>query len=116
MHAPTMQHEWHRRQAQRSVIALLGLLAVFSHAPAAVVLGAADGVPRAAIARSINVAPAEQRVEPSSRQQAPVRYWSVVRAVADSSARLTLALHAEARPTVPPARLFLSRFCRPPTV
>ena len=48
MHAPTMQHEWHRRQAQRSVIALLGLLAVFSHAPAAVVLGAADGVPRAA--------------------------------------------------------------------
>lgn len=115
MHAPTMQHEWHRRQAQRSVIALLGLLAVFSHAPAAVVLGSAGAVPGAAIVRTIDAAPAGQRAERTVAQHAPTRYWSALRAVADGSARLRLALHAEARPTVPECRRFLSRFLRPPT-
>ncbi|MBI5832791.1 MAG: hypothetical protein HZB16_10855 [Armatimonadetes bacterium] len=116
MHAPTMQHEWHRRQAQRSVIALLGLLAVFSHAPAAVVLGSASGLPGASIVRTIDAAPAAKRAEAVTAQPAPTRYWSVVRAAADGSARLTLALHAEARPTVPESRRFLSRFWRPPTI
>lgn len=117
MQMPVMQAEWQRRQTQRSVWALLGLLALLTHAPAAL-----DRLPlgQAPCPEISSVRATDQHAEPGSQRSGgrvcvTARYWRAVGAAASTTARLRLSLHAAARPTVDSHDLYLRRFLRPPT-
>ena len=118
MRRPVMQQEWQRRQTQRPVWALLGLLALVSTAGADIpltALAAGIQVETAAVAEPgiQALAKAPQR---STRSRSSARYWQHLAPVHNNCSRVRLALHAESRPTVSSRAAYLRRFIRPPTV
>lgn len=113
MHTPTLQHEWHRRQTQRGVIVLLGLLTVLAPAPAAALVEAV-GVAPTAVVRTTE--PADRSAEPTTAERAAPRsrYWQTLAGAADGAVRLRLQQQAGDRPARLDIAAFLARFLRPP--
>jgi len=114
MQHPVMQEEWQRRQSQRSVWMLLGLLAVVSTAgplPAATVLAppaaslaASQGEPQVVVASSSRAARSVSQL-----------YWRHVAPAHDQQARVRLDCQAAPCPQTVSLTRFLRRFVRPPT-
>jgi hypothetical protein len=117
MRGPVMQQEWQRRQTQRSVWALVGLLALLAPASTTVAGGLPASPPRlgAVAATETCDACAVRTGTPPGRAAARSRYWRELAAQADGRARVRLERHAVARPTVDSRDLYLRRCLRPPT-
>ena len=112
-----MHQEWQRRQTQRSVWALLGLLTLVSAAGAqlpAVVPPAGVRVASVQPGAVCEAAPGGHATG-TVRARTANRYWRHLAGVADTKARLCLVLYAELRPVVSTRDVYLRRFLRPPT-
>lgn len=117
MRVPVMQQEWQRRQSQRSVWVLLGLLAVVSagaaEAPAVALWLPA---PEAVVQTVEPAAPtATERQRRAVRTASSARYWRHLAPVEDELARQRLTAHAAPRPVSSSLDCYLRRFLRPPT-
>ncbi|MCC7495641.1 MAG: hypothetical protein IT204_25040 [Fimbriimonadaceae bacterium] len=115
MRCPVMQQEWQRRQTQRSLMALLGLLALVTTASGEVLW-----VPVApTVATSSSLSAGQQLVEPIARptvaRRSSARYWRQLAPAADTQARLRLTQHRDAAPRQSADLAWLARFRRPPT-
>lgn len=114
MHQPVMQQEWQRRQSQRSVWMLLGLLAVVSATaplPAATVIE-----PPAPLLTSSRDEPLLLvETSPTTSRAVSQQYWRHVAPAHDQQARLTLGCQAAPCRQAVSLTRFLRRFVRPPT-
>ena len=109
-----VHEEWRRRQAQRSVLLLLGLLAVVAAAGQPVVAPVAAGAVATAMAPQLRE-PADQAAQDTRPHEPSLRYWAQVADTAAGSVRLRLQIHRSARPVVTGQAHYLRCFCRPPT-
>jgi hypothetical protein len=116
MRAPVMHEEWQRRQTQRSVWALLGLLAVLTHVPVPAPAGAIALPPRADVAPLAGRADAVSapRAAETSSSRTPTRYWRALAAADAGAARVDLSSHP-AHAVNDPRDFWLRRLRRPPT-
>lgn len=117
MLVPVMQQEWQRRQMQRSVWALLGVLAVVA-AGAAPTPATAPPEDCRTIAAMAAPAVGEVGTQPrasSVRANSSPRYWRQLEPLTDAGVRLRLTLHAVERPAWPARLRYLRQFLRPPT-
>jgi len=112
-----MHQEWQRRQTQRSVWALLGLLALVSAGGAAVpALAPVLGVRVESVqAGTVCEAADTELARSAGRARTTARYWRHLAGAADTRARLQLCLHAEPRPVASGRDVYLRRFLRGPT-
>jgi len=114
MQHPVMQEEWQRRQSQRSVWMLLGLLAVVSATgplPAVTLVEP----PAATLAAHRNEPQALVEQQPTSSHAVSRLYWRHLAPAHDQQARTLLECQpAPCRQTASRHR-FLRRFVRPPT-
>lgn len=113
MQCPVMQAEWQRRQRQRSVWMLLGLLAMVS-ATTPVAATAQPVLPIHCAERPQPVELDALQTPSDSRQAVSHRYWRQVAPVDDQQAQLASRGHTG--PGLPSAaiRRFCCRFVRPP--
>lgn len=115
MHIPVMQQEWQRRQSQRSVWALLGLLAIVAGTNQMPVTAPLFH-PTVQMVSGETVAAAESP-QPATRVRSgsSARYWQHLAPRDNTAIRLRLELHATSRPAASSRALYLRRFLRPPT-
>lgn len=117
MRRPVWQQEWQRRQHQRSVLALLGLLAIVSGAPSVAPALAPPGPAPAAAeqAEIVVVQPPSQSLRGRSSDDVQRRYWAAIEPNLASRVRLALRRQAAWRPAAARRAAWLRRFLRPPT-